>query len=188
MLDKTITFLYNFDIIGPNPKLYIFNKERYQSVFSLVISLVILILSIAFILYSLIDYIKNDRPNVVYSKSNDENEERKIFLKDTLIMFQLTNFSTLKKLNESVAYFEGEYEAIYDNATSENFKLNVKKCKLGENLNSKYEKLINEKFSTLSHDYERQDKNIEDFYCISSENSQISMFYFPNIGFIEYDN
>ena len=79
MLDKTITFLYNFDIIGPNPKLYIFNKERYQSVFSLVISLVILIISIAFILYSLIDYIKNDRPNVVYSKSNDENEERKIF-------------------------------------------------------------------------------------------------------------
>ena len=183
MLEKAITFLYNFDIIGPNPKLYIFNKERYQSVFSLVISLVILILSIAFILYSLIDYIKNDRPNVVYSKSNDENEERKIFLKDTLIMFQLTNFSTLKKLNESVAYFEGEYEAIYDNATSENFKLNVKKCKLGENLNSKYEKLINEKFSTLSHDYERQDKNIEDFYCISSDNSQISMFYFPNIGF-----
>ena len=59
MLDKTIAFLYNFDIIGPNPKLYIFNKERYQSVFSLVISLVILIISIDFILYYLVDYIKN---------------------------------------------------------------------------------------------------------------------------------
>jgi len=183
MLNKVITFLYNFDIIGPNPKLYIFNKEKYQSVFSLVISLLILYLSLSFILYSLIDYIKTDRPNVVYSKSNDENEERKIFLKDTLIMFQLINFPTLEKLNESIAFFEGEYEAIYDNATSENFKLNVQNCKLGENLNSKFENLFNEKFSTLSRDYERKDKNIEDFFCISSNNPSLSLFYYPKIGY-----
>ena len=39
MFDKIINFLYNFDILGPNPKLYIFKKERYQSIFSLIIVL-----------------------------------------------------------------------------------------------------------------------------------------------------
>ena len=58
MLDRTLAFLYNFDIIGPIPKLYIFNKERYQSIFSLSISLLIIALSLVFILYSLIDFVK----------------------------------------------------------------------------------------------------------------------------------
>ena len=37
MINKLRAFLFTFDIIGPNPKLYIFNKERYQSIFSLII-------------------------------------------------------------------------------------------------------------------------------------------------------
>ena len=81
MINKIKAFLFTFDIIGPNPKLYIFNKERYQSIFSLIISLLILILAIVFILYSIINYIKNDRPSVIYSKNNDEIEGRKILLK-----------------------------------------------------------------------------------------------------------
>ena len=32
-------------------------------------------------------YVKNDKPTVVYSKSNDQNEQRKIYLKDSLLMF-----------------------------------------------------------------------------------------------------
>ena len=183
MLDRTLAFLYNFDIIGPIPKLYIFNKERYQSIFSLSISLLIIALSLVFILYSLIDFVKNERPTVIYSKSNDQNEKREINLKDVLIMFQIINFSNLRKINESIAYFEGLYEAIYENATSETVELNVKKCKLGENLNSKYEKFFNEKFSTLSRDYNQKDKNIEDFYCIDNENYLVNLFYYPNIGY-----
>ena len=125
MINKIKAFLFNFDIIGPNPKLYIFNKERYQSIFSLIISLLILILAIVFILYSIINYIKNDRPSVIYSKNNDEIEGRKILLKNTLLMFQLIDFGTLRKLNDSIVSLEGKYEAIYDNATSENFILDV---------------------------------------------------------------
>ena len=183
MLNKVINFLYYFDIIGPIPKLYIFNKERYQSIFSLVLSLLIMILTISFILYSLINYIENDRPTVVYSKSNDENEKRKIFLKDTLLMFQFTDSTSVNKLNESIVYFEGEYIAVFDNATSKNIKLNVTNCNLGVNLNSKYEKLFKERLKTLSYDYDQNNKNINDFYCIDSENTDIDLFYYPNIGY-----
>ena len=182
MINKIKAFLFNFDIIGPNPKLYIFNKERYQSIFSLIISLIIIILAIIFILYSLINYVKNDRPSVIYSKNNDEIEERKIPLKDTLLMFQIIDFSSLKKLDDSIASFEGIYEAVYDNATSENFTLEVKNCKLGENLNSKFENMFNEKLKSLSFDFHQKDKNIEDFYCISSKDRNINLFYYPNIG------
>ena len=183
MVNKIIDFLYNFDLLGPNPKLYIFNKERYQSIFSLVISLLIIILTISFILYSLIMYIENDRPTVVYSKSNDENEQRKIFLKDTLLMLQFTDSTSIEKLNESIISFEGEYISIFDNATSKIIKLNVSNCKLGYNLNSKYEKFINDKFKTLSYDYDKKDKDYRDFYCINNEDNNINIFYYPNIGY-----
>ena len=106
MLQKAVNFIYNFDIIGPSPKLYIFNKETYQTVFSLVFSILIIILSFIHILYSVIDYIQNNRPNVLYSKSNDNNEERKINLKEMLLMFQIFDYNTMKKVNESIAYFE----------------------------------------------------------------------------------
>ena len=182
MINKIKAFLFTFDIIGPNPKLYIFNKERYQSIFSLIISLLILILAIVFILYSIINYIKNDRPSVIYSKNNDEIEGRKILLKNTLLMFQFIDFGTLKKFNDSIVSFEGKYEAIYDNATTEKFALDVQNCKLGKNLNSKYENMFKEKLKILSFDYQQKDKNIEDFYCINSENENINLFYYPNIG------
>ena len=133
-------------------------------------------------MYSLINYVKNDRPSVIYSKNNDEIEERKISIKDTLLMFQIIDFPSLKKLDDSIASFEGIYEAVYDNATSENFTLEVKNCKLGENLNSKFENMFNEKLKSLSFDFHQKDKNIEDFYCISSKDRNINLFYYPNIG------
>ena len=183
MFDKFINFLYNFDVIGPSPKLYIFNKDRYQSIFSLILSLIIVILSITFILYSFINYVKNDKPTVVYSKSNDANEQRKILLNDSLLMFQFVDSATLKKLNESISYFEAEYEAIFDNGTTNTNKLIVNNCYLDNNLGSKYEKYLNEKISKISSDYKQKEKNFSDFYCITSENNDISLFYYPDIGY-----
>ena len=183
MANKVITFLYNFDIVGPNPKLYIFNNERYQTLLSLVLSILIILISIAFILYSIIDYFENYRPTVVYSKSNDEEEQRKIPLKDTLLMFQFVTIPTLDKINDSIIFFEGKYSAIYDNATSENFELNIENCKFGKNLNYKYKNFFQEKVSSLTLDYNKTDKNFEDFYCISSENKNLNLFYYPNIGY-----
>ena len=183
MINKAINFIFNLDVIGPTPKLYIFNKERYQSLFSLIISLLIIIVSIIFILYSLINYINNERPTVVYSKSNDKNENRKIKLNDMLIMFQIIDYNSMKKINESIAHLESVYTAIYDKAKVDYLLLKVGKCKPGENLNIKYEKFLKEKFNELSEGQIQEDKNIDDFYCINSENSDTSLFYDPNVGY-----
>ena len=185
MSNKVLDFIYNFDVIGPSPKLFIFKKERYQNIFSLVISITIILASLAFILYSFINYIKKDRPNVVYSKSNDVNEPREIHLKDMLIMFQITDRS-FKKLNDSYAHLESIYTEIYDNSKIDYSVLNVKKCNPGENMNIKYEKLLHEKFNELSEEIQ-QDKSIEDFYCINSEDPNKSIFHYPNVGFSYID-
>ena len=183
MFKNVTNFLFNFDLIGPSPKLYIFNKERYQSVFSLIFSLLIIIISLVFILYSIVNYIINDRPTVIYSKSNDKNEERKINIKDTLIMFQLMEHNTLKKINESFAYFTAKYTAIYNTGEYTNLDLKITNCKVGVNINSKYEQFFKERFSILSFEYNQYGKKIEDFYCIDVENNNITLFYHPDIGY-----
>ena len=182
MFDKIINFIYNFDVIGPSPKLYIFNKEKYKNIFSLIISFIIIIVALIFIIYSLVNYIENERPNVVYSKSNDIEEERKFYLKDMLIMFQIMD-NSMKKLNESFAYLESVYTALYDTGQIDYTFLTVGKCKTGKNLNIKYENFLKEKVNELSTNDIRHDKNTEDFYCISNQNSDISLFYDPNKGY-----
>jgi hypothetical protein len=179
-----MNFLYNFDILGPNPKLYIFKSEKYKSLFSLIISLIIIFLSFIFILYSLIIYFKFDKPTISYTKSNDLNEERKIFLKNSIIMFQYLSFDDSKRIDESIAYFQAEYRAIYDNGTTRNIDLKVESCKLGKNLNARYAEYFKEKISKLSNnEYLLADKNIEDFYCISSDDVDLSLFHLPDIGY-----
>ena len=187
MFDKAINFIYNFDIIGPTPKLYIFNKERYQSIFSLILSILIIILSLIFIIYTIINYIENDRPNVVYSKSNDDNEKRNINLNDILIMIQIVDVDAITKLNESIVQLQSLYTAIYDNASVEHSALNVKPCIPGENMNIKYQDYLREKFNGLTQEQIQGDKNINDFYCINSDNHNISLFYYPNIGYSYID-
>ena len=44
MLAKFTDILYNFDLIGPNPQLYIFNNNRYKTFFSFIISLTLIYL------------------------------------------------------------------------------------------------------------------------------------------------
>ena len=187
MLNKITNFIYNFDVLGPSPKLYIFNKERYQSIFSLIISILIILMSIIFILYSLIDYITNDKPTVVYSKSNDKNEQRKMKLKDMLLMFQIIDYKSMKKINDSITDFEAIFTEIYDNAQVKYSILNVKKCKPGENMNKNYERYLKEKIKELSQEQVQEDKQVEDFYCLSGENSELSLFYNPNIGYSYID-
>ena len=187
MLQKAVNFIYNFDIIGPSPKLYIFNKETYQTVFSLILSMLIIISSFIYILYSIADYIQNNRPNVVYSKSNDNNEERKINLKEVLLMFQILDYNTMKKVNESIAYFESINVAIYDNAKVNFYPIEVKACKPGENLNVKYENYLKHKFDELAEVQVQEGKNIKDFYCINTQNIDLSLFYEPNVGYSYLD-
>ena len=43
MIAKISDILYNFDLIGPSPQLYIFNNNKYKTIFSLIVSLIIIL-------------------------------------------------------------------------------------------------------------------------------------------------
>ena len=174
MFKNCKTFLYTFDLIGVSPQLLIFNNKRYKSILSSTISIIILLSSLAIIIFSLTQYLKYQNPLVSYSKSNDEETERKMVLNDNFIMFELVDPTAIKNINSSIAYFQAEYKAIYDNGKIEEFKIKIEKCELGKNINLKYSDIINGK--------NKFGRPINEFYCFSYDNN-ISLFYHPNIGY-----
>ena len=183
MLNKVLNILYHFDMFGPFPKLYIFKRERYQSLFSLLFSFLIMLLLFTYTFLSIVDYIQNERPTVVYSKSNDKEEERKKKLEDTLLMFQFIDLNTFKKLDDSIAYLEAEYKAVYNTGESESSQLKINYCEFGVNLNPKYKEFFEERFNMLSKEYNQSDKEVKNFFCIDNPNSDKSLFYHPDIGY-----
>jgi hypothetical protein len=52
--------------------------------------------------------------------------------------------------------------------------LNIDTCELGKNLDIKYKDLIRDK--------NKFHKSFDEFYCFSSNNRNISLFYYPNVG------
>ena len=56
MPNKYKSFLYTLDLIGPSPQILIFNEKRYKSILSSLVSILIILLSILFALYSFIEY------------------------------------------------------------------------------------------------------------------------------------
>ena len=152
----------------------IFNNNRYRSTFSLITSINILLFSTIFAIFSIIQYLKFDNPIIVYSKGNDEKTKRELFLKDTLFMFQLVDTSSMSLLSNSIAFFQAENIIVYNNGTIKKNKVNIDICELGKNIDMKYKDLIRDKnkFGTY----------LDDFYCFSSNNEDISLFYYPNIG------
>ena len=167
------SFLYTFDLIGEIPQLLVLNERRYKTIFSSIISIILIIFSIIFSFYSLIEYLKYENPIIAYSKSNDATTKRSIFINDTLLMFQLVDISTLNKIDDSLAYYKADYSTLYYNGTCEKISLNIEKCGLGKNMNMKYKDIINDKY--------KFGREIGDFYCISF-GKNISLFYYPNVG------
>ena len=175
MKNKYKSFLYNFDLIGESPQLLIFGNNRYKSTFSSFISIIISLFSLAFIIISLIEYFKYESPIVNFSKSSDDITERTISLKDTFLMFQLIDSTTSKKIEDSIAFFNGDYKIIYDNGTYYKEELYIEKCEFDKNINERYKKILIKKLNF--------GRPIEEFYCISSKNGNLSLFYIPNVGY-----
>ena len=99
MLAKICHILYNFDIIGPNPQLYIFNNDRYKTFFSLIISIIIIIFSVLFTIFSLVQYFKYENPMISYTKGNDKSTKREILLKDTFLMLKLSDSTLINHID-----------------------------------------------------------------------------------------
>ena len=175
MLARISNILYNFDLIGPSPQLYIFNNNRYKTFFSFIISIIIIMFSVIFTIFSLVQYFKYQSPMISYTKGNDKNTNREILLKDTFLMFQLIDSTSVNRIDESIAYFESTYTTIYDNGKVDSGKLEIEKCELGKNIDLKFKDFIIGKSNF--------GRPVEDFYCFSPNNENLSLFYYPDIGY-----
>ena len=175
MLTKFCNILYNFDLIGPSPQLYIFNNKRYKTFFSFIISLIIILFSFFFIIFSLVQYFKFESPIISYTKGNDKSTRREFLLKDTFLMFQLIDSTSINHIDESIAYFESTYQNIYDDGKVENGTLIIEKCELGRNIDLKFKDFIIGKSNFGI--------PVENFYCFSPNNGNLSLFYYPDIGY-----
>ena len=110
-----------------------------------------------------------------YTKGNDKSTKREIFLKDTFLMFQLFDSTSYNHINDSIAYFESTYSTIYDSGKVERGPLKIEKCELGKN--------IDIKFKDFMIDRTNFGRPIEEFYCFSPNNGDLSLFYYPNVGY-----
>ena len=175
MVNKCQSIFYFFDLFGTSPELYIFNNNRYKTIFSSILSIITIIFSIFFAFYSLIIFFKYDSPIISYSKGNDKKTKREFFLKDSFLMFELIDSTSVESINNSTAYFESDYRIIYENGTYEEGNVEVERCELGKNIDIKYKDFIEDKSNF--------GRPLEEFYCFGSNNRNISLFYYPDIGY-----
>lgn len=175
MSESLISFIHLFDLIGKSPQLLIFNNYRNKSILSSFISLIIIITSIAFSIYAILDYFKYKNPNITFSRDNDGETNRNIFKRDFLLMFQLIDTTILKTLDSSIGYYVAEYIIVYNNGTNIYTPLDIETCEIGKNIDKKYQNFVNDKAN-----YGRK---VDEFKCISSNFENISLFYDPKVGF-----
>ena len=168
-------FLYAFDFIGASPRLFIFKNDRYKTFFTSFLSIIIILISLVFTILSLIQYFKYENPNIVYTKSSDYLTKREIFIKDTFLMFQLIESTTLNIINDSIAFFDGTYDIIYDNGKFGGGDLYIEKCEFGKNIDLKFMPILQSKLNF--------GRPIETFYCMSLKSGNVFLFYNPNIGY-----
>lgn len=138
MQNKFKSIFYHLGLIGQTPQLYIFGNKRYKSSFSSFISIIIILFSFAFILYSLILYFKYSTPIISYSKSSDDETNRAIYLKDTFLMFQLIDTNSGKKVEDSILGYMGDYVFVYDNGSIFTGEIYIEKCDFEKNINYRY--------------------------------------------------
>ena len=177
-MTKLGSFLYTLDLIGISPQLFIFKNKRYKSIFSSILSLLIILASIGFIIYSLNEYLKFKTPSIAYSKDNDRKTKRGFLLKKYILAFQLVDaidtfyFNTI---NKSIAYYKADFNIYYNNGSMENTELDIENCEFGKNIDLNYKDLFKN-----GNTYGRK---IEEFYCLNTQDTNLSLFYDPNVGF-----
>ena len=161
MSPKIKLFLYRFDFIGIVPQFRILKYDSYRSIFSLITSIIITIVFIAFSIYSIIDYLKFNDPSISYLNRYDNALNNTIFIKDILLMFRAYNIYDID-YNLSKYY-------------NDTINLNYERCQIGKNINIKFKDELEKKYN---------DK-INNYYCISSEHGNLPLFSNPEAFKIE---
>ena len=163
------SILFKLDFLGIIPQLKIFNKNIYKSILSSIFSIIVIIFSVAFGIYSFIGFI-NQKPMIDYYKTNDFVTNKTIEISDSFIMFQIEaydcNYDARTNLSFSSFYYSSHIE--------DSLKpLIIESCQYGKNIDLKYQELL-ENFE------EREKESIQKYYCINLKDENVSFFHHPN--------
>ena len=159
--------LYKCDFLGITPQLKILNENSYKSIFSSILSIIIIIFSIVFISYSFSEFIEQN-PNVEYYKNNDYTTNKTFEISDSLLMFR---FFFLCTENYSADY-NLEINILNQKYTAHK-KLSFETCELGKNINIKYSDMI-KRFEKI------ENKKISDYKCINYNSTNLTLFSDPS--------
>ena len=167
---KIKSLLLKTDFIGFIPQLRILEETRYKSLFSSILSIIIIIFSVAFVFYSFVDYL-NQNPNVLYYKNNDLITNKTYTISNSLLMFQNSfmcisnNYSDESNLTITAHDFNHIY---FDN-------IEYEPCELGKNLDMKYKDIV-EEFESI------ENEKISDYSCLNFNGKDFTLFNSQNMN------
>ena len=166
MVFKSKEILLKCDFIGFIPEFRILDETRYKSIFSSILSIILIFFSIIFVIYSLKEFL-HQIPKVEYYKNNDFTTNKTFVISDSLLMFQ-PNFFCFSNLsvNATIDIFSDVARSIKE--------FTLEPCELGKNINIKHKELI-EKFET----YERL--KFKEYYCINYNGSNLTLYSYPSL-------
>ena len=163
---KAKLLLYSLDFSGLVPQFRILNYDSYKSIFSTIISFMVILFSLCFAINFTINYFLFKNPSISYLKRFDNASNRTINLKDTLFMFRVFGNCDCDNYSD----LEFEYFPSYVNGEIAQ-PLKIEKCEIGKNINSKFKETVEKIYNKTKNEY----------YCISSEYSNLSLYYDPGV-------
>ena len=160
--------LLKCDFIGFIPQFRILNETRYKSIFSSILSILIILFSIVFVSYSFVDY-AHQNPKVEYYKNSDYETNKTYTISNSLLMFKYT-FICLDDLSFDHTINIYSEDLINIELTD----LRIEPCELGKNIDSKYKEVI-ENFEKV------EKRKLGDYFCIDYNNTNFTLFSHPLI-------
>ena len=173
MVFKSKQILLKCDFIGYIPELRILDEARYKSIFSSILSILLIIFSIIFVTYSFIEYL-NQNPKIEYYKNNDYSTNKTYAISDSFLMFHYS-FFCLSDISEMP-----NVEVFSEKGRIHLERLSFKPCELGKSLNIKYKEVV-EKFEKIDR------WKLERYYCIDYNGSDLTLFSHPSDS-SDYEN
>jgi len=158
--------LFKLDFLGIIPQLKIFNNKIYKSMFSSIFSIIIIIFSVTFGIYSFLEFIKQN-PMIDYYKTNDFTTNKTIEISDSFIMFRINGLDCGNEIRTNLSF----YSFYYSSENNFSISLIVEPCLYGKNIDLKYQELIE--------NFEKKE-SISQYYCINFNDINISFFHHPN--------
>ena len=161
---KIKSLLLKTDFIGFIPQLRILEETRYKSLFSSILSIIIIIFSVAFVFYSFVDYL-NQNPNVLYYKNNDLITNKTYTISNSLLMFQKSfsciSNNSLDEPNLTISARDSTQTFFQD--------IDYEPCELGKNLDMKYKDIVEE--------FERnENEKISEYSCLNFNGKDFTLF------------